>query len=460
MKLNRSTRIALPLLLLLSAAALAQQITTPDPRYKADILLVVAHPDDDSLVTSYLARAVFDEHKRVAVVFCTNGDSGWNSEGREHARALGLEREIEARTALGRLGITNIWFLNGRDTASQDVLISLASWPSASVLEQMVRLVRFTRPEVVLTWLPSSVAGENHGDHQAAGVIATEAFDMAGDPAVFPSQVAVPIRQFENALEGLTPWQAQKLYYFSDAFDTTFLRGHGPEYDGNQMSPSKHESYLQLAAMSAAAYYTQMPDPRVGKQIESSGATPALVVKLQEGGFVPEPVRLWLGKSHVQASATGDVFDGISSTPIPFAPPKAQEQPAAPLQVEFGGPFGFYRKFWRAHDLESLETLRPEIALQPHDTLTIPLRIQNSSAESAQVSVSADVPANWKLVATIPTQSVPSYGESRILIQVTAPGELNNHFAEIRIRAASGNKVLFENSVFVQTSGFVAGQVK
>ena len=61
MKLNRSTRIALPLLLLLSAAALAQQITTPDPRYKADILLVVAHPDDDSLVTSYLARAVYPD---------------------------------------------------------------------------------------------------------------------------------------------------------------------------------------------------------------------------------------------------------------------------------------------------------------------------------------------------------------------------------------------------------------
>ena len=459
MKLNRCTKLALPLLLLLSTSAFAQQIATPDPRYKADILLVIAHPDDDSLVTSYLARAVFDEHKRVAVVFCTNGDSGSNSEGREHARALGLEREIEARTALERLGITNIWFLNGRDTASQDVLISLASWPSASVLEQMVRVVRLTRPEVVLTWLPSSVAGENHGDHQAAGVIATEAFDMAGDPAAFPSQVAVPIRQFENALEGLTPWQAQKLYYFSDAFDTTFLRGHGPEYDGNQMSPSKHESYLQLAATSAAAYYTQMPDPSVGKHIESNGASAALVTKLQQGGFVPEPVRLWMGKSHVQASATGDVFEGVVSTPIPFAPPHTQESSTTP-QVEFGGPFGFYRKFWRAHDLESLENLKPEIALQPHDTLTIPLRIQNSSAEIAQVSVSADVPANWKLVAAIPTQSVPPHGESRVLVQVIAPGELNNHFAEIRIRAVSGDKVLFQNSIFVQTSGFVAGQVK
>src|SRR5438552_2805194 len=162
MKLPKKARIVL--LCLLAAAALAQ-ISSPDERDKADILLVVAHPDDDTVVSSYLARAIFDQHKRVAVVFCTPGDSGSNSEGREHARALGLVREIEARRAMSSLGITNVWFLNGRDTASQDVLLSLASWPSASVLEQVVRIVRLTRPDVVMTWLPSRVAGENHGDH-------------------------------------------------------------------------------------------------------------------------------------------------------------------------------------------------------------------------------------------------------------------------------------------------------
>ena len=53
---------------LLSGISVSQQISLPDERYKADILLVVAHPDDDTLVTSYLARAIFDQHKRVAVV--------------------------------------------------------------------------------------------------------------------------------------------------------------------------------------------------------------------------------------------------------------------------------------------------------------------------------------------------------------------------------------------------------
>src|SRR5512142_1565901 len=161
---RRSRQCACQLAILILATLSGAQISAPDQRYKADLLLVVAHPDDDTVIGSYLARAIFDQHKRVAVVFCTNGDSGSNSVGREHARALGLVREIEARRALQALGITNVWFLNGRDTATQDVLISLAAWPSASVVEQVTRIIRLTQPEVVLTWLPSTVACENHGD--------------------------------------------------------------------------------------------------------------------------------------------------------------------------------------------------------------------------------------------------------------------------------------------------------
>src|SRR5665213_1929844 len=41
----------------------------PDPRFKADILGVVAHPDEEVMVGAYLAREIYDHHKRVAVVF-------------------------------------------------------------------------------------------------------------------------------------------------------------------------------------------------------------------------------------------------------------------------------------------------------------------------------------------------------------------------------------------------------
>src|SRR4029077_8995194 len=84
--------------------------------------------------------------------------------------------------------------------------------------------------EVVLTWMPMQVAGENHGDHQASSVLATEAFDMAGDPTAFPEQLAAPTQMFENLLEGLAPWQPKKLYFMSDAITTEFMGGHGPSY--------------------------------------------------------------------------------------------------------------------------------------------------------------------------------------------------------------------------------------
>ena len=441
---------------LLALAAFAQ-ISTPDDRYKADILVVVAHPDDDTVVGSYLARVIFDQHKRVAVVYCTRGDSGGSSAGREHAKALGLVREIEGRKALARLGISNVWFLDGRDTASQDVLLSLASWPSASVLEQVVRIVRLTRPEVVFTWLPSSVAGENHGDHQAAGVIATEAFDMAADPTVFPSQLAAPIRQFENAFEGLSPWRPQKLYFFTDAFDTAFFKAHGPEYDGNEISPSRKVSYLQLAAQSAAAYYTQLPDPNIGRRIERGDASPAAIADLQRAGYLPEPVRLWLGKSHVPNTITGDVFEPIASTPTPFPEPASLKPPG---EIQLGGSFGFYREFWRAHDLRSLEALRPEIAVQPRDTLTVPIVIRNLSDSLEEVSVSAELPSGWMLASPLPRKSLPPQSQTTVLVRAIAPAQLTVEFAEIKIHVQSAGKILYEDSIFAQVSAYVSGQVK
>src|SRR5260370_989342 len=144
-----------------------------DERYKADILLVVAHPDDEGAATPYLARAL-DEHKRVAVVICTRGSSGANQAGAEQAAALGDIREIEARNAMATLGITNVWFLGGKDTASQNVLQSLANWGHGGALEQIVRLVRLTPPAGILTFLPGIFIGENIAYHQTSAVLATD----------------------------------------------------------------------------------------------------------------------------------------------------------------------------------------------------------------------------------------------------------------------------------------------
>src|SRR5580658_6193359 len=97
----------------------------PDSRLKADILLVVAHPDDETGVSAYLAK-LLDQHKRVEVVYLTHGEAGHNNMGPERGPSLGAVRETEVRHALTTLGIDNVWFLDGRDTPSQNVLQSLA----------------------------------------------------------------------------------------------------------------------------------------------------------------------------------------------------------------------------------------------------------------------------------------------------------------------------------------------
>jgi LmbE family N-acetylglucosaminyl deacetylase len=108
----------LPLLVVLAGVA----SDPPDARFKTDLLLFVAHPDDDTLPDTYLAKLIVDEGKRVSIVYATPGDSGGNQQGPERGPSLGLVRQIEVRRGLATLGVTNVWILNGHDTAGQDPL--------------------------------------------------------------------------------------------------------------------------------------------------------------------------------------------------------------------------------------------------------------------------------------------------------------------------------------------------
>ncbi len=248
--------VFLTTLLVVANAQQPKPLPQADERYKADILVVVAHPDDEAAVTPYVARAL-DEHKRIAVVFGTRGSSGSNEAGAEQAAALGAVREIEARNALTTFGISNVWFLSGKDTASQNVLQSLANWDHGETLEQMVRLVRLTRPEVILTFLPGTFIGEDHGDHQASGVLATEAFDLAGNPAVFPEQISGPMKRLEPFLENLRPWQVKKIYYFPDADREDIFHGKGPSYSVKEISKLSNKPYWRMALDAFRAHQTQ-----------------------------------------------------------------------------------------------------------------------------------------------------------------------------------------------------------
>lgn len=354
-------------------------IPAPDDRYKAEILVIVAHPDDDTGISSYLAKAVLDEGKRAAVIFSTKGNSGGNAFGMEQGKTLSDVREMEARHALAVVGITNVWFLRGTDTPTQDVLHSLETLGHGEALEEVVRLVRLTRPEVIITWLPAYVAGENHGDHQASGVVATEAYDMAGDPTAFPEQVSAPRAHADigNYGEGLHTWQAKKLYYISDASHPEFLQHHGPKYLATDVSRAKGVPISTLNKTMWDAYATQSDD-----NIDY---------------YVKMPEYLVLAKSLVNSPLEADVLDGIGLAPLAYDPtPGYKVSGRPPLSMELGGPWAFYGQFYRAHGLTSVARLvTPQAALGGDHSLWVPLLLHNDSALPHDVTLHATLPEGW-----------------------------------------------------------------
>ena len=396
-KLGKTSLLAFMFLsfALSSVAQEPQALPSADERYKVDILLVVAHPDDEGAATPYLARAL-DERKRVGVVFGTRGSSGANEAGAEQAAALGAIREIEARNALTTLGITNVWFLGGKDTASQNVLLSLANWDHGESLEQLVRLVRLTRPEVILTFLPGTFIGEDHGDHQASGVLGTEVFDLAGDPAAFPEQVAGPTKRLEPLLENLRPWQPKKIYFFPDADREDIFSGKGPEYSVKEISKSSKQPYWRMALDSFRSHQTQAKS-FLDKLVQMDEAQ-IEEMATSDGGW-SDAQHFVLGKSLVGGTVTGDIFEGVTKGAISFTRPELPPEPARPeLSVELGSPYSFYAEFRRAHGLMNLPHPEPpEIALQGHTTMVIPLWVRNRTGKAQEVSLTASLPAGWML---------------------------------------------------------------
>src|SRR5258707_15464597 len=95
--------------LLLPPFNVAQEVKplpSADERYRADILLVVAHPDDEGGATPYLARAIYYENKRVAVVFARRGGSGGDAYFLGSVVGGGGMLRTEGEDARPRVGIT------------------------------------------------------------------------------------------------------------------------------------------------------------------------------------------------------------------------------------------------------------------------------------------------------------------------------------------------------------------
>jgi LmbE family N-acetylglucosaminyl deacetylase len=186
---------------------------------KVDVMAILAHPDDETGMATALASLALNEGATVANIYCTRGEGGGNMVGTHWGPSLGVLREAELRDCLNRLGVRYCFFLDQRDWAyTESMSATLGAWDRDVALNRLVRYIRSMRPEIILTMNPTPNPGQ-HGHHQSAAILATEAFVAAADPSRYPEQISK---------EGLKIWQPRKLY------STGSLSEYGVEVSGAQ----------------------------------------------------------------------------------------------------------------------------------------------------------------------------------------------------------------------------------
>ncbi|HXX99988.1 MAG TPA: PIG-L family deacetylase, partial [Candidatus Limnocylindrales bacterium] len=140
------------------------------------ILYVTAHPDDESAaVLTYLARGL---HADVALLSITRGEGGQNALGPEQAPQLGLIRTQELLAATRGYGV-KLYFTRAKDFGFSKTPEETERVWGDQVLEDMVRVIRSFRPNIVINNWGGIHSG--HGHHQAAGLLTPKAVQLAGD---------------------------------------------------------------------------------------------------------------------------------------------------------------------------------------------------------------------------------------------------------------------------------------
>lgn len=419
----------------------AQPYPDPDARFKSDILLVVAHPDDETAIGSFLAKMVFDENKKIAIVYTNRGNGGGNSIGNEQSTAMGLIRETEVRRAVASYGIFNVWFLDGSDTPGQDVFHSLKNLNHGAALEKLVRITRLTRPEIIITWLPQYSSGENHGDHQAASIIATESFSMAGDPTVYPTQLASPRERTDinNYNEGLQVWQPKKLYFYSDR--EIPIKAEGPKFDITEMSPSKHKPYYKISTSLMKPHQVQANVAEIARLADETGDYSKLIKWLSKFNLI-------YGKSLVECSPNGNIFEGITDEPLDFVPVSyLQKKMKDGISFEFGGVFSFYKKFWKKHGIEHIASLvDPEVSVAAGSIMHFPLKITNSTNDTVKVSIKLNKPEGWEEWSGSAVYIIPPNKIYEKEAFISVPYNLEHAKAELSWAAAEGDQNISEGT--------------
>lgn len=202
-RLGLSLRLAAAMLL--AAAPLGSAAQTSEPETAPLVVMnLAAHPDDEDGSTLAYYR-----HAKNAVAYSvifTRGEGGQNEIGPELYEQLGAIRTRETERAARHIG-TQVYFLNFNDFGySKLAEETFDVWGGRDhVTSRLVYLIRKLKPDVLFTNHDTLTVGPDrqHGHHQAVGVAAYDAFELAADPTYHPEQLAE---------DGVDLWQPKRLF--------------------------------------------------------------------------------------------------------------------------------------------------------------------------------------------------------------------------------------------------------
>ena len=135
---------------------------------------ILAHPDDETFGVGGTLIRYTDEGIVCHSLSLTRGEAGQSGPPGTAAipkDRLGELRAAELAESGRRMGLASATALTYPDGA-------LATVPAETVIRDIVRWLRATRPDVVITWGPDG--GYGHPDHIAAGELTLRAIALAG----------------------------------------------------------------------------------------------------------------------------------------------------------------------------------------------------------------------------------------------------------------------------------------
>jgi hypothetical protein len=263
---------------------------------------------------------------------------------------------------------------------------------------------------------PAPVGGQ-HGHHQAAGRLATEAFEAAADGHAFPELA-------RN--EGLAPWRVRKLYWSSFGSTATVQIATDGIAHGILTASSGGKSYSDIGREAARQHRSQGFDKILTSLAGKSARRPAA----RPNGF-------FLIKSRILVNPRSekDLFDGIAAARVEG--PEAQldvlarslTEPVTETPVVAGlrprDNVVNYREWLRANGISRLMTRLPArvTVVRGRADNTLAVEIINHTAEAKSGQVSLIAPAGWTLEKDELPYAVAAHGTVMVPFRCTVPAQ-------------------------------------